>query len=138
MSLTCLGSRLEFSCIVKGNPLPKVIWRKGLWLEICHGERYDVQRDLETGECKMVIKASVFLKKLFIILRYYAEACNEWWGPSSWLNARATQLRKNVEAAASRWQHCSIELARTLLEFMSFRAHSVAFHHYTCWPVKAN
>ena len=37
--------------------------------------------------------------------RYYAEACNEWQGPSPRLSAWATQLRRNVAAVASRWRH---------------------------------
>ena len=39
--------------------------------------------------------------------RYYAEACNEWQGSSSQHSARATQLRRNVAAVASRWRHCA-------------------------------
>ena len=38
---------------------------------------------------------------------YYAEACNEWRGPSTWLSAWATQLRTNVATVASRWRHCA-------------------------------
>ena len=34
--------------------------------------------------------------------RYYAEACNEWWGPSPRLSAWTTQLRRNIAAVASR------------------------------------
>ena len=45
-------------------------------------------------------------KKLFASLysRYYAEACNKWWGPSPWHSARVTQLRRNIAMVASRWQ----------------------------------
>ena len=39
--------------------------------------------------------------------RYYAEACEEWRGPSPRLSAWATQLRRNVAAVASRRQHCA-------------------------------
>ena len=39
--------------------------------------------------------------------QYYAEACNELRGPSPWLNAWATQLRRNVATVASRWRHCA-------------------------------
>ena len=35
--------------------------------------------------------------------RYYAEACNEWRGPSPLLSAWATQLRRNFTTVASRW-----------------------------------
>ena len=38
---------------------------------------------------------------------YYAEAYNEWWGPSPRFSAWATQLRRNVAAVASRWRHCA-------------------------------
>ena len=40
---------------------------------------------------------------------YYAEACNEWWGPFSRLSAWATKLRKNVATVASRCRHhCAV------------------------------
>ena len=38
---------------------------------------------------------------------YYAEACNESPDPSPRFSAWATQLRRNVVAVASRWQHCA-------------------------------
>ena len=38
---------------------------------------------------------------------YYAEACNEWRGPSPQLSTWATQLRRNVATVASRWRHCA-------------------------------
>ena len=38
---------------------------------------------------------------------YYAEARNEFRGPSPRLSARATQLRRNVATVASRWRHCA-------------------------------
>ena len=38
---------------------------------------------------------------------YYAEACNESPDPSPRRRAWATQLRRNVVAVASRWQHCA-------------------------------
>ena len=38
--------------------------------------------------------------------RYYAEACNQWRGPSPQLSAGATQLRRNVAAVARRWRNC--------------------------------
>ena len=38
--------------------------------------------------------------------RHYPQACNEWRGQSPRLNARATQLRRNVAAVASRCRHC--------------------------------
>ena len=38
---------------------------------------------------------------------YYAEACNEWRGPSPRLSAWATQLRRNVATVANRWRHCA-------------------------------
>ena len=39
--------------------------------------------------------------------RCYAEACNEWRGPSPRLSAWATQLRRNVATVVSRWRHCA-------------------------------
>ena len=38
--------------------------------------------------------------------RYYADACNEYRGPSPRLSTWATQLRRNVAAVASHWRHC--------------------------------
>ena len=38
---------------------------------------------------------------------YYAEACNEWRGPSPQLSAWATQLRRNVATVASYWRYCA-------------------------------
>ena len=37
--------------------------------------------------------------------RYNAQACNEWWGPSTRLSVWATQLRLNIATVASRWRH---------------------------------
>ena len=37
--------------------------------------------------------------------RYYAQACNEWWGPFFRLSAWTTQLRKNIPAVAGHWWH---------------------------------
>ena len=53
--------------------------------------------------------AKCFLKKIKSSLysRYYAEACNEWRGPSPQLSAWASQLRRNVAAVASRWRFCA-------------------------------
>ena len=48
---------------------------------------------------KIQVKSSIYTQ-------YYAEARNEWWGPSSLLSARATQLCRNVAAVISRWRHC--------------------------------
>ena len=44
--------------------------------------------------------------KSSLYLPYYAEACNEWRGPSPRLSAWATQLRTNVATVARRWRHC--------------------------------
>ena len=38
--------------------------------------------------------------------RYYAQACNQWRGPSPRHSAWVTQLRKNVAVVASSWRHC--------------------------------
>ena len=38
---------------------------------------------------------------LHYLERYYAEACNEWRGPSPRLSGRATQLRRNIATVAT-------------------------------------
>ena len=55
---------------------------------------------------------------------YYAEACNEWRGPSPRLSAWATQLRRNVAAVASRWRHCA-DLTGPGIEPQTSRTESV-------------
>ena len=47
--------------------------------------------------------------KFLLYSRYYAEACNEWRGPSPRLSAWATQLRRNIAAVATQ---CPIRPAR--------------------------
>ena len=60
-----------------------------------------IDQDYEVNSSiKDKIKPSLFL-------RYSAEACSEWRGPSARLSAWPTQLRRNVAAVASRWQHCA-------------------------------
>ena len=56
--------------------------------------------------------------------RYYAEEYNEWRGPSPRPSAWATQLRKNVAAVASRWQHCA-DLTGPGIEPQTSRTESV-------------
>ena len=55
---------------------------------------------------------------------YYAEACNEWRGPSPRLSAWKTQLRRNVATMASRWRHCA-DLTGPGIELQTFRTDSV-------------
>ena len=55
---------------------------------------------------------------------YYAEACNELQGPSPRLSAWTTQLRRNVAAVASRWQHC-VDLTGPGIEPQTSRTDSV-------------
>ena len=57
---------------------------------------------------------------------YYAEACNEWRGPSPRLSAWATQLRRNVATVASRWRHC-VDLTGPGVEPQTSRTDSVRF-----------
>ena len=57
---------------------------------------------------------------------YYAEACNEWRGPSPRLSAWATQLRRNVATVASRWLHC-VDLTGPGIEPQTSRTNSVRF-----------
>ena len=68
---------------------------------------------------KVIIKI-----KSSLYSRYYAEACNEWRGPSPRLSAWATQLRKNVVAVASRWRHCA-DLTGPDIEPQTYRTESV-------------
>ena len=56
--------------------------------------------------------------------RHYAEACNEWRGPSTRRSAWATQLRRNVAAVASRWRHCA-DLTGPGIETQTYRTESV-------------
>ena len=56
--------------------------------------------------------------------RYYAEACNEWRGPSPPRSAWATQLRRNVAAVTSRWRHCA-DLTDPAIEPQTYRIESV-------------
>ena len=54
---------------------------------------------------------------------YYAEACNELWGPYPRLSAWATQVRRNVATVASRWRHCT-DLTGPGIEPQTFRTDS--------------
>ena len=55
---------------------------------------------------------------------YYAEACNEWRGPSPRLSAWATQLQRNVVTVTSRWRHC-VDLTGPVIEPQTSRTNSV-------------
>ena len=55
---------------------------------------------------------------------HYAEACNEWRGPSPRLSAWATQLRRIVATVASRWRHC-VDLTGPGIEPQNSRTDSV-------------
>ena len=55
---------------------------------------------------------------------YYAEACDELWGPSPRLSAWATQLRRNVATVPSRWRHC-VDLTGPGIEPQTSRTDSV-------------
>jgi len=50
------GKRLEVTCVVGGNPFPKVSWKKGQWLQLDDGGRFEVKCDPETGKCLFAIK----------------------------------------------------------------------------------
>ncbi|XP_078483134.1 twitchin-like [Ciona intestinalis] len=50
--------RIEVRCTIEGNPTPKVVWRKGQWLQIDDGGRYDVKRSIDSGSCTMAIKSA--------------------------------------------------------------------------------
>ena len=41
--------------------------------------------------------------KSSLYLRYCADACNKWWGPSPWLSAWTT---RSIAAVVSHWRHC--------------------------------
>ena len=66
---------------------------------------------------------AMYQNQIFVI-RYYAEACNEWWGPSPLLSAWATQLRRNFTTVASRWRHC-VDLTGPRIEAKTFRTDGV-------------
>ena len=72
---------------------------------------------LLTPKSSSKIKSSLYLP-------YYAEACNELRGPSPWLSAWATQLRRNVATVGSRWQHC-VDLTTQGIEPQTTRTDSV-------------
>nr|CAB3255636.1 immunoglobulin superfamily member 22-like [Phallusia mammillata] len=50
------GERLVFSCTVEGSPFPKVSWKKGQWLQLDDGGRYEVKANPGSGICTMAIK----------------------------------------------------------------------------------
>ena len=56
--------------------------------------------------------------------QYYAEACNEWRGPSPQLSAWATQLRSNDAAVASLWR-LRADLTGPGIEPQTYRTDSV-------------
>ena len=49
-----------------------------------------------TCQCQEKLLCTSNQIKSLLYSRYYAEVCNEWWGPSPRLSAWATQLRRNV------------------------------------------
>ena len=73
--------------------------------------------------CSLSSKIKIKIKSSLYSLEY-AEACNEWRGPSPRLSAWATQLRRNVAAVASRWRHCA-DLTGSGIEPQTSRTESV-------------
>ena len=65
-----------------------------------HSLDYVAKLPCDDVQIKNQIKSSLYSP-------YYAEACNEWRGPSLQLSAWATQLRRNVATVASHWRHCA-------------------------------
>ena len=61
---------------------------------------------VEIGEWLFRINYYDIIKKIepSLYSRYYAKACNEWWGPSPRLSTWTTQLRRNVAEETSRWR----------------------------------
>jgi len=51
------GKRLEVFITVGGSPFPKVSWKKGQWLQLDDGGRFNVTCDQETGKCMLAIKS---------------------------------------------------------------------------------
>ena len=72
----------------------------------------------------MMLKLNQLKIKSSLYSRYYAEACNEWWGPSPRLGTWATQLRRNVAMVASCWRHCA-DLTGPVIESQTSRTESV-------------
>ena len=72
----------------------------------------------------ILVDSQAAILKPSLYSRYYAEACNEWRGPSPRLSARATQLRRNVAMVASRWRHCT-DLTGPGIEPQTSRTESV-------------
>ena len=72
-----------------------------------------------TGRSRLIVESAAYLAahcvyipkgmskkiKSSLHLRYYAEACMKRRGPSTRFSAWATQLRRNMTPAASRWRH---------------------------------
>ena len=69
--------------------------------------------------------------KSSLYLWYYGEACNEWRGPSPRLSARATQLRRNVTAVASRWRHCADLTENRTQNFAQYKIEIVTREYVT-------
>ena len=62
---------------------------------------------LRSGYFYVFVTFVSFKSKSSLYSRHFAEACNEWRGPSLRLSAWTTQQRTNVATVASRWRHCA-------------------------------
>ena len=78
---------------------------------------------LSSNDAIITLKSKI---KSSLYSPYYAEACNELRGPSPRLSAWATQLRRNVATAVSRWRHC-VDLTSPGIEPQTSRTDSVRF-----------
>jgi len=67
------GKRVEMKCRVGGTPFPKVSWKKGQWLQLDDGGRFEVTCDPETGNCMLAIKAC----RMSDVGKYRVVATNE-------------------------------------------------------------
>ena len=93
---------------------------------------YDMKKTLTDcvedlfGKGMILMRANKTTNKSSLFSRYYAEACNEWPGPSPQLGARVAQFRRNVASVAGRWRHCA-DLTGPGIEPKTFHTDSVCF-----------
>ena len=86
--------------------------------------KYQLNRKLRNYRSARIHEKHQNQIKSSLYSRYYAEACNEWRGPSPRLSAWATQLRRNVATVASPWRHCA-DLTGPGIEPQTSRTESV-------------
>jgi hypothetical protein len=50
------GEDTILSCIVIGDPVPKIKWYNEEGIELVYGDRYQTNYDLETGQAELIVK----------------------------------------------------------------------------------